>query len=96
MAIIATQLGPSLDEGRELSGPGGPLLDRRRLETPLIFLAGGQGTLRGPRPNLRSAGVASRKPNGNRYEPFSYPRRREIKVPSPPTREGRGEGKACA
>ena len=34
------------------------------------------------------------KPNGNRYEQFSHLRRREIKVPFPPTREGRGEGKA--
>ena len=31
-------------------------------------------------------------PNGNRHEQFSHLRRREIKVPSPPTREGRGEG----
>ena len=31
-------------------------------------------------------------PHGNRYEQFSHLRRREIKVPSPPTREGRGEG----
>jgi hypothetical protein len=45
-------------------------------------------------PSLCQLSSFGPKPNGNRYEQFSHLRRREIKVPSPPTREGRGEGKA--
>ena len=52
-----------------------------------------QITIDGPLNGVLTQFVLAR-PKGNRCEQFSHLRRREIKVPSPPTREDRGEGKA--